>query len=261
MHDLRTGKVIATGAQDGFASSPALSADGRTLAYTAAPSAGGRPRIVVRDLATGAERAVTDAAEGTILEPQLSADGGVVAYTTVRGSGSAVVRRVLATGEGRVVSRGFATAPSLSADGKLVAYASDATPDGTRGVLLADLRDGSTTLVSRPGAPRAPAGAPASASLQGVTAVPPGPGISILDNAFAAGGHQRPSVTVRRGSVVTWTWRSRQSHNVTTSSGPARFASPTKATGSFRRRMTRAGRYGLVCALHSPGMRMTLVVR
>jgi plastocyanin len=44
-------------------------------------------------------------------------------------------------------------------------------------------------------------------------------------------------------------------------SGPARFASPIRNRGRYAHRFTRPGTYRLVCALHAPGMKMTVVVR
>lgn len=86
-----------------------------------------------------------------------------------------------------------------------------------------------------------------------------GPTVSIVDNAFVR-GVQRPVVHVRQGSTVTWRWRSQQSHSVMVRSGPARFASPIRNRGSYAHHFTRAGTYRLVCALHAPGMKMTVVV-
>ena len=80
-------------------------------------------------------------------------------------------------------------------------------------------------------------------------------GVSLRDNFF------RPaSLTVRKGDTVRFRWRGNYFHNVTVTRGPRRFHSRTKASGSYRKRMTRRGTYRLVCTLHS-GMRMRLRVR
>ena len=83
--------------------------------------------------------------------------------------------------------------------------------------------------------------------------------MSIVDNAFVR-GVQRPACACARARTVTWRWRSQQSHSVMVRSGPARFASPIRNRGSYAHRFTRAGTYRLVCALHAPGMKMTVVV-
>ncbi len=92
-------------------------------------------------------------------------------------------------------------------------------------------------------------------------ATPAGSGanVFIVDNAFVR-DVQRPVVRISAGATVTWHWRSRQSHSVLARSGPARFAAPTRNHGSFTHRFTRAGTYRIVCALHAPGMKMTVVV-
>lgn len=91
-------------------------------------------------------------------------------------------------------------------------------------------------------------------------AAAPGPTVSVIDNAYLR-EVQRPVVRIRVGGSVTWRWRSRQSHNVQVASGPQRFALGFRNRGTVRRRFTRAGTYRLVCGLHAPGMRMTIVVR
>ncbi len=80
-------------------------------------------------------------------------------------------------------------------------------------------------------------------------------GAELHDNFF------RPaSLTVRSGDTLRFRWRGRARHNVTVTKGPQRFRSQTKASGSYRRRVTRRGSYRLVCTVHL-GMRMSLRVR
>ena len=59
---------------------------------------------------------------------------------------------------------------------------------------------------------------------------------------------------------MTWRWRSRQSHSVTVRSGPERFATPARNAARSPTASRAPGTYQLVCALHAPGMRMTVVV-
>jgi plastocyanin len=85
--------------------------------------------------------------------------------------------------------------------------------------------------------------------------------VAVVDNAFHR-GVDRPLVRLRAGGTITWRWRSRQSHQVTVIRGPQRFRSPTHTGGaSFSVRLRRPGTYRIVCAIHAPGMRMTLIVR
>lgn len=86
-----------------------------------------------------------------------------------------------------------------------------------------------------------------------------GPNVYIVDNAFVR-NVQRPVVKVHRGETVTWHWRSRQSHSVSTRSGPERFATKTRNRGSFHHRFIKPGVYRIECSLHAPGMKMTVKV-
>jgi Tol biopolymer transport system component/plastocyanin len=255
---------------EGFASDPSVSGDGRLVAFTAGQP---MPRLYLRDVAAGTTHALTAPGAGAVVDPQLSDDGLALAYTVVRGARSHVEVRTLESGATeRVASaKGSVTDPSLSADGAVLAFTSDAPDlapaktDRSRGVFVRDLRSTTTTLVSAPTKP-APAKAPLPTAAAPAALAPVGAGtlaaprISILDNAFVR-GRERPTLTIRPGTLVTWRWRSQSSHNVTVRSGPERFRSPTRSRGVFARRLIRAGTYRIVCTLHSPGMGMTLVVR
>jgi Tol biopolymer transport system component len=256
--------LVSAGAP-GFASGATVSGDGKLVAFTAGSKT---PRLYLRDVKAATTRPLTEPTAGAVVDPQLSADGRSVAYTLVRGGRSHVeVERVDTGATERVASsRGSVTDPSLSADGTVVAFTSDAPDlstakrDRTRGVFVRDLRAGKTTLVSRPSdQPAAPA-RPAQALRPAPIGTAAAPVVSIVDNAFVR-GHERPTLTIRPGTTVTWRWRSQSSHNVTVRSGPERFRAATRSYGVLRRRFSQPGVYGLVCTLHSPGMGMTVVVR
>jgi plastocyanin len=79
-------------------------------------------------------------------------------------------------------------------------------------------------------------------------------GVTVGDDFF------RPrKLDVRAGTRVRWTWRGRDVHNVTVTSGPVRFKSPTQRSGTFSRKLSRRGTYRIVCTVH--GQRMTITVR
>ncbi|MDO8187378.1 plastocyanin/azurin family copper-binding protein [Conexibacter sp. JD483] len=101
----------------------------------------------------------------------------------------------------------------------------------------------------------AAAGALALAALPAADAAPKGKSVVIRDNRFAP-----TSVSVAKGATVTWAWRGKAAHNVHVSSGPARFTSPNKVSGSWSRRLTKKGSYAIVCTIH-PGMKMSLTVK
>jgi Tol biopolymer transport system component len=132
---------------------PALSPDGRFLAFTAlARLSDAGPRqseVYLRDLRTGETVQVSDPTGGESWEPVVSAGGRHVAYT----HGRRVIVRDLATGAAAVVAPPDASAaasePSLSRDGTRVAFtARGAGPDSTS-VYVHDLTAGRTLLASR----------------------------------------------------------------------------------------------------------------
>ena len=80
-------------------------------------------------------------------------------------------------------------------------------------------------------------------------------GISIKDDFFSPS-----SKSVVKGTTVKWTWRGRDDHDVTVTSGPVRFHSSTKSKGTYSKTLSRTGTYKIVCTIHD-GMAMTLRVK
>jgi plastocyanin len=69
------------------------------------------------------------------------------------------------------------------------------------------------------------------------------------------------TLTVKKGTKVTWKWGGAVIHNVTVTKGPKKFASKTISKGSFSQTLTKPGTYNIVCTIHqSQGMVMTLKV-
>jgi plastocyanin len=86
--------------------------------------------------------------------------------------------------------------------------------------------------------------------------------LEIDDNYFVAKGKPR-TVTVHVGDTVEWEWEKDavNPHNVTVKKGPAKFHSKTKTSGTFEKKLKKAGTYKIVCTIHaSQGMKMTLKV-
>lgn len=86
-----------------------------------------------------------------------------------------------------------------------------------------------------------------------------GKAVKVDDNYFVRAGAAR-TVSVDRNDTVVWEWEGRNPHNVTVTRGPVRFASRTKNSGSYRKKLSRRGSYKILCTIHAPGMRMTLRV-
>ena len=83
--------------------------------------------------------------------------------------------------------------------------------------------------------------------------------VTIGDDFFVRKGRP-PTVTVTRGTTVRWVWRGDHVHNVTVTRGPVKFHSSVKDHGSYGKTLNRVGTYRIVCSVHQPDMRMTLVV-
>jgi plastocyanin len=87
--------------------------------------------------------------------------------------------------------------------------------------------------------------------------------VEVDDNYFVEKGKPR-TVTVHVGDKVEWEWEDgvQNPHNVTVTKGPVKFHSKTKTSGSFEKKLKKAGTYKIVCTIHvSQGMKMTLKVK
>jgi plastocyanin len=83
--------------------------------------------------------------------------------------------------------------------------------------------------------------------------------VKVGDDYFVRAGSP-PTVTVTKGTTVKWNWKGSRQHNVTVQSGPRRFQSALKTSGSFKRKMKARRTYRIVCTVHAPDMRMRLDV-
>jgi plastocyanin len=83
--------------------------------------------------------------------------------------------------------------------------------------------------------------------------------IEVDDDYFVAEGKPR-TVTVKVNDTVVWEWEGRNPHDVTVTKGPVKFHSRTKTSGTYSKKVRRAGTYRIVCTIHRPDMRMRLKV-
>ena len=83
--------------------------------------------------------------------------------------------------------------------------------------------------------------------------------VKIGDDYFVRKGSV-PTVTVKKGTKVTWRWAGKDMHNVAVTKGPVKFRSSFKTSGTYSKKLTRTGTYTLVCTIHQPDMKMKLRV-
>jgi plastocyanin len=85
--------------------------------------------------------------------------------------------------------------------------------------------------------------------------------IKVGDNYFVRSSGV-PTVTVKKGTTVVWQFKGHNVHNVVVSRGPAKFSSGAKGSGTFRKKLTRAGTYRIYCSIHGASdQSMKLVVK
>ena len=85
--------------------------------------------------------------------------------------------------------------------------------------------------------------------------------VKVGDNFFVRDGGV-PTVSVNKGTRVRWVWTGKSLHNVKVTKGPAKFGSPSKASGSFTKRVRAKGTYTIICTVHGASdQSMKLVVR
>lgn len=79
--------------------------------------------------------------------------------------------------------------------------------------------------------------------------------VTVADNVF-----KPRSLSVKKGTTVTWKWVGRASHNVVSTGGPTRLRSKTQKSGSYSAKLSKAGTVRYVCTIHS-GQSGTITVR
>ena len=83
--------------------------------------------------------------------------------------------------------------------------------------------------------------------------------VKVADDYFVRKGSV-PTVTVKKGTKVTWRWAGKEMHNVAVTKGPVKFRSSYKDSGTYSKTVRTTGTYTIVCSIHQPGMKMKLRV-
>jgi plastocyanin len=85
--------------------------------------------------------------------------------------------------------------------------------------------------------------------------------VKIGDNYFVRPSGV-PTVTVSKGTRVKWVWTGDSLHNVKVVRGPVKFGSAAQRSGTYVKRVRRAGTYTIICTVHGgKDQKMKLVVR
>ena len=85
--------------------------------------------------------------------------------------------------------------------------------------------------------------------------------IKVGDNYFVRPSGV-PTITVKKGTKVTWRFSGHNLHTVVVSSGPTKFRSGAKSSGTFSKTLTRKGTYRIYCSIHGRAdQSMKLVVK
>lgn len=85
--------------------------------------------------------------------------------------------------------------------------------------------------------------------------------VKVGDIWFISKAKNHGTVTAKVGDTVKWTWVGKMAHNVTVTSGPAKFKSKTQTKGSYSKKLTKAGTYKIICTIHGvKAQSMTLKV-
>ena len=79
--------------------------------------------------------------------------------------------------------------------------------------------------------------------------------VAVKDDFFSP-----KSMSVNKGTTIKWAFRGKSPHNVTVISGPVKFRSGNKSSGTFSKKLGKKGTYKIVCTIH-PGMNQTITVR
>jgi len=84
-------------------------------------------------------------------------------------------------------------------------------------------------------------------------------GVKVGDDYFVR-KDAHPTITVHKGTKVTWRWTGDNLHNVSVAKGPVKFRSNFKSSGTYSRTLRTTGTYTIVCTIHQADMTMKVRV-
>jgi plastocyanin len=69
----------------------------------------------------------------------------------------------------------------------------------------------------------------------------------------------RPKLTIKKGTIVNWRWKTQDEHTVTEING--KFSSNQTRKGNYKHRFKRRGTFRVYCLVHPTEMRQKIVVK
>jgi plastocyanin len=84
--------------------------------------------------------------------------------------------------------------------------------------------------------------------------------VKVGDTFFVKKG-AHATIKVKKGDTVTWKFTGKLAHTVTVKTGPVKFSSKPKKSGTYSEKLTKAGTYKIYCKIHGATLQsMTLKV-
>ncbi|HET9482876.1 MAG TPA: winged helix-turn-helix domain-containing protein [Xanthomonadales bacterium] len=142
----------------GWELGPALSGDGRLLAYTEVDGPSGPSRLVVGELDGAGRHVLFENAGATSARPAFAPAGTELAYRRDAPDGCRIVVAAVVTGEARVVAPCAPVNGGIdwSPDGELLAYTAPAVQGKAPGLAIASTEDGSVLTLTTPSLAQGP---------------------------------------------------------------------------------------------------------
>jgi plastocyanin len=95
----------------------------------------------------------------------------------------------------------------------------------------------------------------------GLTVLPSGNASSVSTVRVTDGAFKPGTLRVHRGTTVVWRFVGQKLHRLSVLHGPVKFKSPVMRRGTFRKTLTKAGTYHIICTRHPNGHQMFISVR
>lgn len=83
--------------------------------------------------------------------------------------------------------------------------------------------------------------------------------VPVGDIWFISKAKNHSTITVAKGTKVTWKFVGKAAHQVTVQSGPKKFSSKPITKGTYSQTLTKPGTYKVFCKLHSAALQSMVI--